>query len=252
MTPTRPAPMLLVDGVSVRYGTLLALDAVSLTLPAGRVCALAGTNGSGKSTLFKAVMGLLPLDEGSVTIDGGSSEAARRRGLVGYVPQDDAIDRDFPITVREVVMTGRYGRMGVLRRPSPADRDAVAASLERTGLVELADRQIGALSGGQRKRAFLARGIAQGARLLLLDEPFAGVDRTSEAAITVLLRELAAEGCAILLSTHDLASLRELADDVVLLRCSVVASGPSAQVLTPETIASAFGVDRAGGEAALR
>lgn len=245
-------PMLEVQGLSVSYGSLRALEGVSLEVARGRVCGLVGTNGSGKSTLFKTVMGLLAPDAGTITVAGLDGGAARSRGLVGYVPQEEAVDRDFPISVREVVMTGRYGRMGVLRHPSRADRQAVEAAMERTGITSLAERQIGALSGGQRKRAFVARGIAQGAGLLLLDEPFAGVDRASEAAMTGLLRELAAEGCAILISTHDLGSLRSLADDAVLLNRRILATGPTARVLTSENIARAFGADPGAGEGMLR
>ncbi|BDA65016.1 metal ABC transporter ATP-binding protein [Actinomyces capricornis] len=245
-------PVLKVDGLSVSYGSLRALEDVGLEVARGRVCGLVGTNGSGKSTLFKAIMGLLSPDAGTIAVAGLDGRAARGRGLVGYVPQEDAVDRDFPIAVGEVVMTGRYGRMGLLRRPSRADQEAAEAAMERTGLTALAARPIGALSGGQRKRAFVARGIAQGARLLLLDEPFAGVDRASESAITALLRELAAEGCAILLSTHDLGSLRALTDDVVLLSRRILAAGPTAQVLTGENVARAFGTEPGAGEGMLR
>lgn len=245
-------PMLEVQGLTVSYGSLRALEEASLEVARGRVCGLVGTNGSGKSTLFKAVMGLLAPEAGTIAVDGLEGRVARGQGLLGYVPQEDAVDRDFPISVREVVMTGRYGRMGALRRPSRADREAVEAAMERTGITSLAGRQIGALSGGQRKRAFVARGIAQGAGLLLLDEPFAGVDRASESAITALLRELAGEGCAILISTHDLGSLRALADDVVLLRRRVLAAGPTARVLTTENVARAFGTDPGAGEGMLR
>ncbi|CAM2806756.1 metal ABC transporter ATP-binding protein [Actinomyces slackii] len=244
--------MLEVRGLSVRYGPLLALDDASLEVLPGRICGLVGANGSGKSTLFNAVMGLVAPEAGTIIIDGTPGAIARRRGVVGYVPQEDAVDRDFPISVGEVVTTGRYGHMGPLRRPSRADRQAVEAAMERTGIDGLSRRQIGELSGGQRKRVFVARAIAQGARLLLLDEPFAGVDRVSEAAIVGLLRELAAEGCAVLVSTHDLGSLRELADDAVLLAGRVLAAGPIEQVLTPQAIAHAFGAEAAAGEGMLR
>ncbi|WP_017568926.1 metal ABC transporter ATP-binding protein, partial [Nocardiopsis halotolerans] len=207
----------------------------------GRVCGLLGTNGSGKSTLFKTVLGLVPTDRGRVRILGRTGAAARRRGLVGYVPQSEQVDWTFPVRVRDVVMMGRYGHMGQRRRPRPADREAVAHALDRTHLDELADRQIGTLSGGQRKRAFIARAIAQGASVLLLDEPFAGVDKRSEGRITQLLRELRDEGHTMLVSTHDLAQVPALCDEAVLLQRRVIAHGSPERVLRPETLMEGFG-----------
>lgn len=231
---------------TVRYGDVLALDDVTLTVESGRVTGLIGMNGSGKSTLFKTILGLVhPASEGptTVAIDGGDPASARRRGLIGYVPQSEDVDWAFPVSVRDVVMMGRYGRQGFLRRARPADRDAVDEALERVELTELADRQIGQLSGGQRKRAFVARGIAQGASILLLDEPFAGVDKRSEATIVRLLRELAAAGSTVLVSTHDLHALPELADEAVLLMRRVLFHGPVAEALEPANLARAFGLD---------
>ncbi|CAG7608061.1 metal ABC transporter ATP-binding protein [Leucobacter soli] len=243
------APALRVDGVTVRYGDVLALDRASLEVAPGRVCGIIGVNGSGKSTLFKAVMGLVHPDAGSVLIAGDTPAAARRAGAVGYVPQSEAVDWDFPLSVRDVVMTGRYGRMGFTRRPKAADREAVERALARVELSDYADRQIGRLSGGQRKRAFVARGLAQGATVLLLDEPFAGVDKRSEATITRLLRELAAEGRTILVSTHDLHALPGLADEAILLMRRVLVHGAPSEVLTPEHLSLAFGLDvLSGGE----
>ncbi|MBF6353303.1 metal ABC transporter ATP-binding protein [Nocardia higoensis] len=232
-----------VDDVTVRYGEVHALDGVSLTLAPGRICGLVGMNGSGKSTLFKTIVGLVKPTTGTVRLYGDPPRVARRAGLLGYVPQSEDVDWTFPLTVRDVVLTGRHGRMGFLRRPSRADKEAVARALERVQLTELADRQIGALSGGQRKRAFVARALAQEATLLLLDEPFAGVDKRSEAAITALLRELAAEGAAVLVSTHDLHALPGLADEAVLLMREVLARGLPEDVLRPENLAAAFGLD---------
>lgn len=238
-----------VRGVGVRYGDVTALDDVSLTVEAGRITGLIGMNGSGKSTLFKTVIGLIRPHTGTVRLDGASPADARRRGLIGYVPQSDEVDGDFPVSVRDVVMMGRYGRQGPTRRPRREDVAAVDDALRRVDLTDLADRQIGRLSGGQRKRAFVARGIAQGARMLLLDEPFAGVDKRSEAMIVRLLRELAAEGHAILVSTHDLHALPDLADDAVLLLRRVLLHAPVDEVLRPENLARAFGLD-AGSERA--
>jgi manganese transport system ATP-binding protein len=232
-----------ISDVTVRYGDVVALRDVSLEVAAGRVTGLIGMNGSGKSTLFAAIVGRLRPDAGTVRIDGADPALARRQGLVGYVPQSEAVDWTFPVSVRDVVMMGRYGRLGMMRRAGAADRRAVDEALARVDLDGLADRQIGRLSGGQRKRAFVARAIAQDAGILLLDEPFAGVDKRSEATIVGLLRDLAAAGRTVLVSTHDLHALPELADEAVLLMNRVLFHGPVAQALEPATLARAFGLD---------
>ncbi|KIC68634.1 metal ABC transporter ATP-binding protein [Kocuria rhizophila] len=231
------------SGVVVDYGRVRALDGVDLEIAPGCVTGLVGMNGSGKSTLFKALMGTVRLEAGEVRLDGLDPRTARKRGAVGYVPQSEDVDWAFPLSVRDVVMTGRYGHMGPTRRARPADRAAVADALERVELTELAGRQIGRLSGGQRKRVFVARAIAQGARTLLLDEPFAGVDKRSEATIVRLLHELAAQGCAVVVATHDLHALPQLAQSVVLLRRHVLFHGPVAEGLAPEHLVRAFGLD---------
>lgn len=240
------APAVEVRGLGVRYGSVVALDAVDLKLEQGRIIGLLGMNGSGKSSVFGAIMGAVRSVAGSVKLFGMDSSVARNRNLVSYVPQSEAVDWDFPISVSEVVMMGRYGRLGVTRAPRQSDRVAVEEALERVGLAELANRQIGELSGGQRKRVFVARGIAQQALLMLLDEPFAGVDKGSEHTIIGLLRSMRDEGRSILLSTHDLAGVPELCDEVVLLQNRVLFQGPPAEALTPEHLALAFGlgVDR--------
>ncbi|GAA1766510.1 metal ABC transporter ATP-binding protein [Streptomonospora arabica] len=235
-------PAVRAEGVTVRYGDVLALEDVSLSVGQGRICGLLGANGSGKSTLFTAIMGLTAAESGSVCILGADPAAARKRGLVGYVPQSEQVDWAFPVRVADVVMMGRYGRMGPARRPRRADRAAVEQALERTGLSDLAHRQIGALSGGQRKRAFVARGLAQGARVFLLDEPFAGVDKRSEATITEVLSGMRDEGHTLLVSTHDLAGVPGLCDEAVLLQRRLVAHGPPAEVLTPQRLLEAFGI----------
>ncbi|WP_067781602.1 metal ABC transporter ATP-binding protein [Actinomyces vulturis] len=240
-----------VESVSVHYGDVHALELVDLTVAKGSICALVGMNGSGKSTLLRSVMGLTEPDHGRIIIHGLPPAQARHHGLVGYVPQEDAVDRDFPITVGEVVMTGRYGHMGILRRPSTTDHEHVSRALEITGLTDLSDRQIGALSGGQRKRAFLARALSQEAQLLLLDEPFSGVDKTSEALMSDILRSHVDKGGSVLISSHDLKSLRQLADRAVLLHRHVVASGPAADILTPSNVAQAFAISMDEGEEIL-
>ncbi|MCF6388494.1 metal ABC transporter ATP-binding protein [Mycobacterium sp. MBM] len=232
-----------VDALTVHYGSVLALHDVTFTLQPGRVCGLVGMNGSGKSTLLKAIMGLVRPDAGTVRIHGARPVDARKAGLVGYMPQSEAIDWAFPLSVRDVVLTGRYGHLGPTRRARRADQHAVDEALERVELVDYQHRQIGALSGGQRKRAFLARCIAQGADLLLLDEPFAGVDKRSEATISALLRELAEGGATILVSTHDLHALPDLADEAILLMRTVLAHDKPDIVLQPHNLARAFGLD---------
>lgn len=246
------AAAIAVENVTVSYGEVLALDQVSASFAVGRVCGLVGMNGSGKSTLFKTIMGQVTPDTGSVRIHGMPPAQARTVGSIGYVPQHEDVDWSFPLSVREVVMTGRYGYQGFTRRPRRVDHDAVEHALERVELTDYADRQIGRLSGGQKKRAFVARGIAQQADILLLDEPFAGVDKRSEATITALLRELADHGAAILISTHDLAALPGLADEAILLMRSVLAHGDPDDVLRPENLAAAFGMDVLGYNGARR
>ncbi|GAB3618657.1 metal ABC transporter ATP-binding protein [Okibacterium endophyticum] len=236
-----PEPAIDVSNLTVRYGDVTALADVTLTVAAGRVTGLLGMNGSGKSTLFKTVMGLVREEAGLVRVLGRQGAAARAGNAVAYVPQSESVDWNFPVNVREVVMMGRYGRMGFTRTPRRSDHAAVDSAIERVGLGDLATRQIGALSGGQRKRAFVARGIAQDARLLLLDEPFAGVDTGSQATVSALLGELRDEGRSILISTHDLAGVPGLCDDVVLLQHRVLFHGPPEEALTPERLALTFG-----------
>ena len=231
-----------VTGLTVRYAAVEALRDVTLEVRPGKITGLLGMNGSGKSSLFASLMGTVKPVTGTISLFGTDPRTARSRNLVSYVPQSEAVDWDFPLSVAEVVMTGRYGRLGFTRRPHAVDKASVAAALERVGLTDLADRQIGELSGGQRKRAFVARGIAQEASLLLLDEPFAGVDKGSERALIELLKSLRDEGRSILISTHDLAGVPELCDEVVLIQNRVLFQGSAADALTPERLAMAFGL----------
>jgi manganese transport system ATP-binding protein len=230
------APAIDVRGLGVHYGSVHALDDVTLRLDHGRIHGLIGTNGSGKSTLFNTLMGEVRPTTGTVTV----ADAAEHR--VAYVPQSESVDWTFPLSVHEVVMTGRYGHMGFLRHPRAADRAAVTDALSRTDLTDLAGRQIGQLSGGQKKRTFVARGLAQQARTVLLDEPFAGVDTTSQAMITALLHEMADAGACILISTHDLASVDALCDTVTMLHGTVVAHGAPAEVMTTDNLMTTFGM----------
>ena len=229
-------------GVAVTYPNgHTALTDATFTLPGGTICALVGVNGSGKSTLFKALMGFVTPTAGRVTIADAPVRDAQRLGWVAYVPQSEEVDWTFPVNVHDVVMMGRYGRMNILRIPRAADREAVADALRRVGLWELRDRQIGELSGGQKKRVFVARALAQQSRVILLDEPFTGVDVKTEEAIIALLRELRAEGRLILVSTHNLGSVPEFCDRVVLINRTVLACGPTAEVFTAENLGRAFG-----------
>jgi manganese/iron transport system ATP-binding protein len=219
----------------------VALRKASLRLEGGTVCALVGINGSGKSTLFKAIMGFLRPSRGEVRVGGGLIGDAQKRNLVAYVPQSEEVDWTFPVSVWDVVMMGRYGYMNFLRIPRADDWAAVEQSLARVDMLAFRDRQIGELSGGQKKRVFLARALAQRGRIILLDEPFTGVDVRTENAIVELLRELREEGCVVLVSTHNLGSVPEFCDQVVLVNRTVLASGPTAEVFTEENLALAFG-----------
>lgn len=218
-----------------------ALRDASFETPAGSITALVGVNGSGKSTLFKAVMGFVPLSVGQVQVLGLPVAQAMRQRLMAYVPQSEEVDWNFPVLVQDVVMMGRYGHMGFMRLPRQADRAAVRQALERVDMSELAGRQIGELSGGQKKRVFLARALAQQARVILLDEPFTGVDVKTESAIIDLLRQLRDEGCVILVSTHNLGSVPEFCDRTALIQGTVLACGPTAEVFTRANLERAFG-----------
>lgn len=229
-------------GVTVTYANgHTALRDASFETPAGSITALVGVNGSGKSTLFKAVMGFVPLSAGQVQVLGLPVAQAMRQRLMAYVPQSEEVDWNFPVLVQDVVMMGRYGHMGFMRLPRQADRAAVRQALERVDMSELAERQIGELSGGQKKRVFLARALAQQARVILLDEPFTGVDVKTESAIIDLLRQLRDEGCVILVSTHNLGSVPEFCDRTALIQGTVLACGPTAEVFTRANLERAFG-----------
>ncbi|MDB6070695.1 MAG: putative transporter ATP-binding protein [Verrucomicrobiales bacterium] len=240
--PSEAPLRLAVDHVDVAYSNgHHALRDASFSLTGGTICALVGINGSGKSTLFKSIMGFIRPSAGSVTINNQPVHAALKQHLVAYVPQAEEVDWQFPVSVQDVVMMGRYGSMNFLRIAGRADKSAVADSLRRVSMEDFKDRQIGELSGGQKKRVFLARALAQGGRIILLDEPFTGVDVKTEEAIIELLRELRAAGCIILVSTHNLGSVPEFCDQVVLLNKTVLACGPTDEVFTEQNLTTAFG-----------
>jgi manganese/iron transport system ATP-binding protein len=231
-----------VTGVTVAYPNgAIALKDATFHLGAGTIAGLVGVNGAGKSTLFKAIMGFVTPSAGEVRIAGLTTRDAQRRGLVSYVPQAEEVDWNFPVLVEDVVTMGRYGRMGFLRIASTEDRRIVDAALERVGMSALRKRQIGELSGGQRKRVFLARALAQDSRVMLLDEPFTGVDVATEQAIVALMRELKADGHLMLVSTHNLGSVPEFCDEVVLVRRTILAAGPTATTFTQANLERAFG-----------
>ncbi len=235
-------PGLLAHDVTVTYRNgHTALDHASFEVPTGTITALVGVNGAGKSTLFKAIMGFVPLARGRIELLGASVDAALKSNLVAYVPQAEEVDWAFPVLVEDVVMMGRYGHMGFFRRPGKADREAVDAALERVNMTAFRQHQIGELSGGQRKRVFLARALAQEGKVILLDEPFTGVDVTTEEQIIALLRDLRDEGRVMLVSTHNLGSVPEFCDRTVLMKGTVLAAGPTDEVFTKRNLERAFG-----------
>ncbi len=241
-SPPRIVPSISVERITVSYpnGVAAVRDA-SFELGASTICALVGVNGSGKSTLFKTLMGFLTPSTGEVRIAGSPVREALKRGLVAYVPQSEDVDWNFPVLVEEVVMMGRYGHMNFLRVAGKADRAAVDAALERVGMSDLRKRQIGELSGGQKKRVFLARALAQGSEIILLDEPFTGVDVRTEAAIIDLLRSMRDEGRLMFVSTHNLGTIPDFCDQVVVLNKTVLDYGPTETTFTEANLAQAFG-----------
>ncbi|MER8826937.1 manganese/iron ABC transporter ATP-binding protein [Mesorhizobium sp. M0938] len=234
-------------GISVTSATVTyrnghtALRDATFNTPTGTITALVGVNGSGKSTLFKAIMGFVRLAKGEIRVLGMPVKLALRNSLVAYVPQAEEVDWNFPVLVEDVVMMGRYGHMGMMRIPKAADREIVSAALARVGMSEFRKRQIGELSGGQKKRVFLARALAQDGRVILLDEPFTGVDVKTEDAIVDLLRSLRDEGRVMLVSTHNLGSVPEFCDRTVLLKNTVLAYGSTAETFTQANLEKTFG-----------
>ncbi|UNK39736.1 manganese/iron ABC transporter ATP-binding protein [Shinella sp. H4-D48] len=230
------------ENVTVTYRNgHTALRQASFSVPKGTITALVGVNGAGKSTLFKAIMGFVPIAAGQVTILGLSVKEALKKNLVAYVPQAEEVDWTFPVLVEDVVMMGRYGHMNWLRIPSKHDHDMVDEALSRVNMSAFRKRQIGELSGGQRKRVFLARALAQEGQVILLDEPFTGVDVTTEEQIIELLGKLRDEGRVMLVSTHNLGSVPDFCDRTVFVKGTVIASGPTAETFTEANLEKAFG-----------
>jgi manganese/zinc/iron transport system ATP- binding protein len=235
-----PIPPLSVRNLSVHYGGRPALSNVDWDAPERGLVAIVGPNGAGKSTLLKAVLGLIPKASGTAEIFG--KPVSEQRDAIAYVPQRASVDWDFPATAIDVVAMGLYRRIGWLQPVRAKDRANALEYLDRVRLSEFADRQIGALSGGQQQRVFLARALAQQAKLFLLDEPFAGVDAVTEGVMTDVFRKLRDSGALVICVHHDLSSVKDIFDHVVLLNRSLIASGTVANTFTPENIARTYGV----------
>jgi ABC-type Mn2+/Zn2+ transport system ATPase subunit len=236
--PEEPA-RLEMEHVQVGYNGGAALDDLTFQVPHGARLAIVGPNGAGKTTLFKALVGLVQVKRGHIHIHG--QPLGNHQDCVAYVPQREEVDWRFPVTVYDVVMMGRIGQQGLLRRPSKADREAVAQSLENLGISDLGKRPIGELSGGQQQRVFLARALAQEPHILLMDEPFTGVDFTTQEATLDLLEHLQVQKVTAMVSTHDLTLASERFDQVMLLNKRLIAYGSPEEVFTPPNLSQAFG-----------
>ena len=232
-------PALEIHDLTVAYHQRPVIYGVDVEIPTGRLVGIMGPNGAGKSTLIKAIMGLLRPVNGWVKLFG--EPASKNLTRVGYVPQRESVDWDFPVSVMDVVLMGRYGRLGIGRRPRKQDRDVARACLEKVHMLPFADRQISNLSGGQQQRVFLARALAQESDLYLMDEPFAGVDATTEATIVTLLQDLKAQGKTILVVHHDLTSAKQYFDMLLLINMRLVAFGDTEDVFTPELLQKTYG-----------
>jgi manganese/zinc/iron transport system ATP- binding protein len=230
---------IVVNDLTVAYRDRPVLWDIDVVVPPGVLMAIVGPNGAGKTTLIKAILGLVRPAAGEVLIFGKPYESQRR--LVGYVPQRGSVDWDFPTTVLDVVMMGRYGALGWFRRPGAAERDASMRALDQVGMADFAGRQISQLSGGQQQRVFLARALVQDAAVYLMDEPFQGVDARTEHAIVALLQELRGQGKTVVVVHHDLQSVPEYFDWVMLLNVRRIALGPVAEVFTDENLRTAYG-----------
>ncbi|MDI9599883.1 MAG: metal ABC transporter ATP-binding protein [Acidobacteriota bacterium] len=230
---------LALEGVNAGYDGRPALTDVTMSVPHGAQVAIVGPNGAGKSTLFKALVGLLPVKSGRILLHG--RPPGGQTDPIAYVPQREEIDWGFPVTVHDVVMMGRYGRLGWLRRPREADREVVARCLEELGIADLERRAIGELSGGQQQRVFLARALAQEPHVLLLDEPFTGVDVSAREALLTLLARLRERSITVLVSTHDMETAARRFELVALLNRRLIAYGAPPDVFTPDHLTEAFG-----------
>lgn len=228
-----------VEQLTVNYDKTPVLWDISFNLPSGRLIAVVGPNGAGKSTLLKAILGLVDPLGGRVLFSGRPLKEVQSK--VAYIPQKESVDWDFPLMVEDLVLMGRYGRLGLFKRPRAADKEAALMALDKVGMLPFKDRQINQLSGGQKQRVFLARAIAQDAEYYLLDEPFAGIDHASENLIMTLLKELASKGKTIVVVHHDLPDIEAYFDWVVMLNLRLTAAGPVDKVYNAETLALTYG-----------
>ena len=242
MTAPESGELLAVAGLSVRLGDRDVLHDVDLRVSGGELVGLIGPNGAGKTTVLRAVLALVAHHAGTITLDG--APAARRRGTIGYVPQRHEFAWDFPISVEQAVMSGRVHRIGWLRRPGAGDREAVAEALDRVGMTGLRRRPVAELSGGQRQRVLVARALALRPELLLLDEPFTGLDVPTQELLTTLFGRLRTEGRALLMTTHDLPAAADMCSRMCLLNRTVIADGPPGELREPGIWLRAFGVTR--------
>jgi len=233
------APALEIHDMTVAYHRKPVLWDIDLAVPEGKLVGIVGPNGAGKTTLIKAVLGLLPLASGKVEIYGQPYD--QQRSLIGYVPQRESVDWDFPVTVRDVVLMGTYGRLGWVRRPGRAEREIADRCLAQVGMSDFGSRQIRQLSGGQQQRVFLARALAQDAQVYFMDEPFSGVDAATEAAIISLLQKLRSSGKTVFVVHHDLQTVRSYFDYVILLNMRLVACGPTDTTFTPANLHETYG-----------
>ncbi len=226
--------------VAYRNGTI-GLRNANFEIPLGSISALVGVNGAGKSTLFKAIMGFVSASTGTISLFGEPVRRALKNNVIAYVPQAEEVDWTFPVLVDDVVMMGRYGQMNWLRIPSPRDKASVLSALSEVGMLDFRNKQIGELSGGQRKRVFLARALAQNTKVILLDEPFMGVDVKTEDTIIKLLKKMKREGRLIIVATHNLGSVPQFCDHTLLVKETVLACGPTKTTFTPKNLEIAFG-----------
>ena len=230
-----------INDFTVKLNNKTILENINLTLHGPKIIALVGANGAGKSTLFKSIMGIINPSDGNIIINGKNPKDALKNNLISYVPQIEEVDWNFPLLVEELVMMGRYNHMNIFRKVSTKDKRIVKESLDSVQMNEFINSQIGELSGGQKKRIFIARALAQESKILLLDEPFSGVDINTEESLSMLFRSLVDRGCLIIVSTHNLGSVPRFCDEVILLDKKLLAYGPVKKIFTEDNLKKTFG-----------
>ena len=233
--------MIDINNFTVKFNNKTILENINLTLGGSKIIALVGANGAGKSTLFKSIMGIINPKDGNIIINGKNPKDALKNNLISYVPQIEEVDWNFPLIVEDLVMMGRYNHMNILRNVTIKDKRIVKDSLDFVRMNEFKNSQIGELSGGQKKRIFIARALAQESKILLLDEPFSGVDINTEESLSMLFRSLVDRGCLIIVSTHNLGSVPRFCDEVILLDKKLLAYGPVKKIFTEDNLKKTFG-----------